>query len=136
MAAKTKRKKAVPQHRDSAFPKIGCIQHDCAVCRRRESARREAEVRNSEEDFLRDAYPTHDAALEELRDRIDEVLAVRQDLEREREKRAPRALTNRIRELERDLATVNERLTTAQTALLHNGQTSSESCLSTPERKA
>lgn len=32
-AKKTKAKRVTPQKRDSDFPKIGCVQHDCAECR-------------------------------------------------------------------------------------------------------
>lgn len=108
-----------PSARASAIPKIGCVQHDCAECRRRESARMaEAAIRGDGFlDGLRESYPTHDEALEELRERIDEVLELRKELEREKEKRAPKALKARISELERDLATVNARLTSAQTLM-------------------
>lgn len=69
-----------------------------------------AETDTEFRDALIESYGTREALADELRERIDEVLEVRKELEREREKRAPRALQQRIRELERDLATVNARV--------------------------
>lgn len=67
-------------------------------------------------DALIESYGTREALADELRERIDEVLELRKELEREQERRAPRALQQRIKELERNLCMVNDRLTKERSA--------------------